>query len=646
MADLKSVKALFSTNFFRVPDYQRGYAWKNEQLNDLWGDIESLPRGGKHYMGALYVDACREGLANSDKWVEDGCFLDVIDGQQRLTTLAILLFVLIKHSEGKGYLKTSKEDLEKTYICQRDCSASSVVAYKFCYDERQNVRGYREFLLREIFEDSTAPRVGLKTLYTSNLVAAKKYFEEKVGKLSYEEKERIFRIVVNDLRFDFQTISSEFDVQLVFETMNNRGKPLTTLEKLKNRLIYLTEKIGAPEGQKDYLRENINGVWGTIYEKLSVDPENPLDEDEFLAAHLSLYRRPKESVFSVKDAETKLFKMFSCAANRFERNSDPREGSEPLVTYEKIVRYVHDLREFLDVWVEIHRCSGWDQKILLLNSSREVKILLCAINRLPEREDGKRWLERILFRNSVPGAWLKDDGSFATLARELYFRKDEIDKIDQITINQAVESWRKDWEMSPVNAESVSQAFSRLYDYERGPKGFHRWWGLKYFLFAYEESLVANTTEKNPRVTLDRYGATSIEHIMPQTYHKTSWDKEMNEFLSLLKNPEVHKDAVKTILNSLGNLTILGARTNSSVQNDSWSGGQGKREKYKEGSFSELEISQKESWSYREILERGVDLLNFLSDKLGMAHLAEEQLKKALLFRPEIYDSISLVRMA
>ena len=133
---------------------------------------------------------------------------------------------------------------------------------------------------------------------------------------------------------------------------------------------------------------------------------------------------------------------------------------------------------------------------------------------------------------------------------------------------------------------------------------------------------------------------------MPQTYHKTSWDKEMNEFLSLLKNPEVHKDAVKTILNSLGNLTILGARTNSSVQNDSWSGGQGKREKYKEGSFSELEISQKESWSYREILERGVDLLNFLSDKLGMAHLAEEQLKKALLFRPEIYDSISLVRMA
>ena len=76
----------------------------------------------------------------------------------------------------------------------------------------------------------------------------------------------------------------------------------TTLEKLKNRLIYLNDKLEQPEEDKNLLRKNINDGWGKIYNALAQNPLQYLDEDEFLSAHLSLYRKPKESVFSEKIA--------------------------------------------------------------------------------------------------------------------------------------------------------------------------------------------------------------------------------------------------------------------------------------------------------------------------------------------------------
>ena len=548
MSEQKTLRELFSTTYFRVPEFQRGYAWTVRQLDELWSDLDSLPKDARHYMGTLIVERGFK-RAESDKWVEDGTFVGVVDGQQRLTTLAILLFVLIKHSEGRGYAKQTNDFIRQLYICTSDSTHPDVSSYKFCYDESNNSRDYRNFLIGEIFEDVFVRTSILKSVYAKNLQNAKQYFEEKVQALDYARKEALFRIVTGKLCFDYREINGEFDVQMVFETLNNRGKPLTTLEKLKNRLMYLSARLNDSDELKTMLANDIKDVWGRIYEQLAFDFLNPLDEDEFLAAHLSLYRRPKDNVFSEKQSEEKLFQMFSNFPERFDRNSNPPEGKEPPMSYEKISRYVNDLGTFLGYWVKMHAQKGVVQKIRTLDSSREMKILLCAIlahDNEPGAAEALEFLGKIAFRNSVPCAAFKNHGSYATAARSLYPRKETIDKIESTTPQEMLEDWLKDYVSTPVNLDSIASAFARLYDYKYGKKGFHRWWWLKFFLFEYEEKLVKETTEKVPRVTLDRYSATSIEHIMPQTW-QTNWSSEMGVFLGRIQDAAFHADAQKTI---------------------------------------------------------------------------------------------------
>lgn len=71
--------------------------------------------------------------------------------------------------------------------------------------------------------------------------------------------------------------------------MNNRGKKLSDLELLKNRLIYLTTLFSVDQSDKDELRKRINDAWKEIYFQLGRNKENPLNDDDFLKAHWTMY---------------------------------------------------------------------------------------------------------------------------------------------------------------------------------------------------------------------------------------------------------------------------------------------------------------------------------------------------------------------
>ena len=59
----QTLSSLFNGNFYRIPDYQRGYAWGKEQLGDFWQDLENS-KGHKHYTGVLSLEKV------SDEWKE------------------------------------------------------------------------------------------------------------------------------------------------------------------------------------------------------------------------------------------------------------------------------------------------------------------------------------------------------------------------------------------------------------------------------------------------------------------------------------------------------------------------------------------------------------------------------------------------
>lgn len=627
--DLK-LPDLFSVNFFRIPDYQRGYAWGDPQLRDLWDDLEDIKLENgvyrPHFTGTISLQRIDPSQLKSEEQslVSVGHnFFNVVDGQQRLTTISILLFEIIKILPFKK---------QKPLIEQYIYKGQRPRIYRFAYSSMSNNDLY---LQKEIFENSITCSA-TPNVYTNNLLKAKtffynqlkkNYFNNTSGKYNIKQIEQLLSKIVTALYFDVKYIGNNLDVQSVFETMNNRGKPLTTLEKLKNRLLFLTSKL--PTGSNIMsLSKTINDSWGHIYEWLGKNVNTMLDEDEFLSAHLTLLRIPPDYVYSEQMAEQRVFKMF-CSHPENYNSSDSRNQQtiaqlEEPITYDKIYNYTVDLHNFVEYWYDTKFPDSRTEiglitlRIQLLNGSKEMKLFLAEVlshkgqQYLKEVKDCLKYVERIVFRNTVPGLWVFDERSFATMARLLHNGNMTLYDINNELLTRL---------NIPCNTQSLISGFRNLFDYQR-VIGFYRWSGLKYFLFQYEESLRGN---QHAHVYWEQFNETSIEHIMPRKYC-THWQNEMNAYLlgkQLSQNDE--EKAKNIILNSLGNLTIIQDIKNSGLGNNPWTT---KKGAYSKGCFSEIEISSEtkwDPWSASSILDRGKRMLIVLCSLLGNLSLTCNQ---------------------
>lgn len=291
---LQSLSEIFNNKIFRIPDFQRGYSWEERQLDDFWEDVQNLSPDKIHYIGLLTVEPIKScDIQNVEKWKDDLWLLKkgmsayyVIDGQQRLTTLIILLHEILRtfdDNDGINYGAKSEWIDRFLFRSYNQIYKSFVFGY-----EKDNPSD--EFFKTKILEqDSSAADKYPETLYTANLMFAKNYFAEKLKMLNKEDKEEIFDKAVNRLKFNYYEIDDSLDVYVTFETMNNRGKDLSHLELLKNRLIYLTTLLREDDETKGRLRRDINETWKTIYEYLGKNKENPLDDDVFLFNHWIMY---------------------------------------------------------------------------------------------------------------------------------------------------------------------------------------------------------------------------------------------------------------------------------------------------------------------------------------------------------------------
>lgn len=306
--ELISLSILFQNRLFRIPDYQRGYAWKHDQLADFWEDLVNLHEDRYHYTGLLSLKAISK--KETRLWKEDDWLVGigytpyhVVDGQQRLTTFSILMHEIIdfirnieENREKKleeiflGY--ESLKDIQIKYLLRKRPPQNMITTYMFGY-EADNPSA--EYLKHKIFEEPFGGSI-VETYYTKNLKYAKTFFIKNLIAL-YEEEgiasiELLYKKLTLKLMFNLHEIEDDYDVFVAFETMNNRGKRLTNLELLKNRLIYLTtlfEDSELEKDDKDQLRKNINNAWKEIYFQLGRNQNRPLSDDDFLKAHWSIY---------------------------------------------------------------------------------------------------------------------------------------------------------------------------------------------------------------------------------------------------------------------------------------------------------------------------------------------------------------------
>jgi uncharacterized protein with ParB-like and HNH nuclease domain len=289
---LLTLSKIFTERLFRIPDYQRGYAWTDKQLRDFWNDIQQLEPGRNHYTGVLTLESVPESVVrqwDDDFWIVDSKSYQpffIVDGQQRLTTTIILTQVILERlAPGQKLNYTEKTDIQRKFIFD---SKDDGISRSYIFGYEKDNPSY-EFLKTKIFCERSSAGPPEETVYTHNLAQAKQFFSDLVAPLSLEELESLYRKVTQSLLFNIFTITEDVDVCVAFETMNNRGKPLSYLELLKNRLIYLSLKFDAPDYERNKLRRAINDCWKAIYYNLGRNKDNLLDDDKFLLTHWVVY---------------------------------------------------------------------------------------------------------------------------------------------------------------------------------------------------------------------------------------------------------------------------------------------------------------------------------------------------------------------
>jgi uncharacterized protein with ParB-like and HNH nuclease domain len=360
MVPSNNITSIFSNKIFRIPDYQRGFSWEKDNLEDFWQDITNLQSKHVHYIGMLSVEEIKED--SYKKWSRDKWLIDIrhenpyyiVDGQQRITTIIILLWCIIKTLEdGQVLLGKGKSELINQYI-YRVNPENNHKSLVFDYDEQYSGNS---FLRNIIFELDTESLDQKETVYTNNLSNCKKYFEDRIQNFTLDQKSSLFVKVTQFLYFDFKILEKDLDIFVVFETMNNRGKPLTNLEKLKNRLIYLSTILNVSDQEKNDLRNEINDSWKIVYKYLGLNKSNKLKDDAFLLNHWIMYRRYDrgESEFYVKDIFEKFF-----TSNRILNNN-----LADRLTFNEIKNYITSIQKSVELWFVMFNPYHKESRIII-----------------------------------------------------------------------------------------------------------------------------------------------------------------------------------------------------------------------------------------------------------------------------------------
>ena len=625
MADnkLQSLTEIFNEKFFRIPDFQRGCSWGQSQLDDFWDDLINLKNDSTHYTGLLTIEAIdRSAVEEKEKWQDDLWLFErgfgayyLIDGQQRLTTSIILINELLnKFSDDEGVNYNSKSDWLKKFLFQT--YKESYKSYIFGYEKDNPSDEYFKTRILEQ-ESSTSDKVPEQTLYTANLKWAKNFFHRELSKLNKEELQIIFKKITSKFKYNLYEIDNELDVYVTFETMNNRGKPLSNLELLKNRLIYLSTLLDIDDSTRRRLRNDINETWKTIYEYLGKNKDNAMDDDEFLRNHWIMYFK-----YDRKESG-------SYAKYLLNEKFTPKNAIKNDLGFAEIKNYIDSLSKSVKSWFYLFNpqystysdeTKEWIQKLNRIGMSAFPPLFMACMTKCADKEllslfKSAEKFVFLVFRLSQRPSNTKNS-HFYRLANSFYFGKEDA------TIQSIVEDI--DWMSIGENEDDYYGWFDldKFYNYikdqhEKG-EGFYSWNGLRYFLFEYELSLQDNANG-NIKLSWSDFNArkkeNTIEHIYPQTPKAKCWTSVFNAY---------SKKERKILLNSLGNLVPLAQSKNSELQNKCFDikkkhkNSKGNEVGYFNGSYSEIEVSSYDNWTPQEILARGRKMLDFLEDRWGV----------------------------
>jgi uncharacterized protein with ParB-like and HNH nuclease domain len=280
---------------FHVPKYQREYSWKKWQWDQLLNDIDDNDPG--YFMGSIICVNDAQSIG-----VGDEIILEVVDGQQRLTTLSLLLAAI--HAKLVAaiydYQPTDEEDKEEAQSAVVNLRAKLVKRKKDARAEEPGAFsvGKNIYFLR--VQPSTQNHNLADYLYLlseAGLIASQPkhpYYPLRALGRSYEyflEKTptkvpELIKLLekINQLMFVQITVGSQADAFMLFESLNNRGVPLSAMDIIKNKMLAQMEKKHNVDIDESFER------WRSIVESIP----DAKDQERFLRHFYNAFKHRDE----------------------------------------------------------------------------------------------------------------------------------------------------------------------------------------------------------------------------------------------------------------------------------------------------------------------------------------------------------------
>ncbi len=459
------------------------------------------------------------------------------------------------------------------------------------------------------------------------MIDAYAFFKEKISDTPVGTLEKMFDALIKKMLFSVVGLNdNRIDPFSSFETINNRGKDLSTLELFKNRLHFVAHKIC--DGKKlETLQNEINDTYTRIYYDLRHFKDDHLEG--FLKHFVAYYYGEKG------DFKKRLLEMEFNAHQRYTDNTnfdDEYEKIDDLLFYlsysSKVWNFLHTLDEksialIVDdnkkLEMEITpKMRGLLEKMRRLNALSDNAFLPLLLSLLTIQRAGKSANEQPYTTQELEGL-LEYLERFGFLIYGVAGKNTAKNEWIELAFQafRAYRSWKD--RITIENLPTLEKSFFKgehsglkLLENNINFNNTEKWyqWGkvLNYLLYEYELC-------HNPETTLNFDSSIeSIEHILPQKPDQGYNAKEK----SWAKNPH--------IVHALGNLLLIPKNANSSLSNKPF---EEKRKQYLKGSYSEKEVAKNASFGVAQIKERSERLLDFLIVRYRIAELVGESTIKA-----------------
>lgn len=591
---------------FMVPLYQRKYQWRNERLKPFWDDVSAKAAevldggsGFEHYMGALILSPVEEGsqIGRTPR-------VQVVDGQQRLTTFQLFLAALrevardyeLKDLMGQidGYLFNERKSKDEDPLTRfkltptpsdRDIFHDIIkLSYEEVIEKYSENTGFPAYDAYYLFSwriykfASHGPEEDSELDLES---ATKTGGEEEVKKeLLKERLEALLTAVLDRLKLVVITLGESDDAQVIFETLNSKGEPLLAMDLVRNNIFHRAEQQRAE--QKDIPVEDLyDKLWGPLDDKWWREP-----------APNARPRRPRLDHFLAHVLTAETGKKISVRELYAEYRAFAVPKGRP--KFDDIKKELKLLEHYAPLYETLEGRAKADPALYRLGRKlaewQVTTVFPVAIqiggSKLPKEEKMRlcRLIYSFLARRAMCGLTTKNLNQVFQSTAELFMRK-----------GPSLEAFRAYFR----GKEGDSTRFPRNDEFRQGileKDAYSIAPGTRLIdiLWELERASRPRMAEK-----IEKPKDLSVEHVLPQ-----KWTDEWP--FPNADEPDA-KNRRDLVINSLGNLTLLTGSLNSSSGN---SGFAKKKEKFEKhtGLFLNKWFMKKAQWTETEISERSEHL--------------------------------------